>query len=270
MHQETFELNCSRTSLAMDGTLVVVVEMSLSTWLVCAEVPGLERRAMMKMSVDEAELLSQLHRWRDEAEKRADCRVSRICVAYEAGRDGFWLARCLRGNGIEAHVMHSTSIPVKRDHRRAKTDRLDCQLMMRAFPGWLRREEGHCRMVAVPTAEQEDARRVTRERKGLVREQTKLINRLKAMFACLGIRNFKPHLKKAPERLDGLLTPEGDPIPANALAEIRRAMDRLVLVRAQIKEIEDTRTEKIAQETPAWHHAMVARLARSCEIGQIS
>ena len=213
----------------MDGTLVVVVEMSLSTWLVCAEVPGLERRAMMKMSVDEAELLSQLHRWRDEAEKRADCRVSRICVAYEAGRDGFWLARCLRGNGIEAHVMHSTSIPVKRDHRRAKTDRLDCQLMMRAFLGWLRREEGHCRMVAVPTAEQEDARRVTRERKGLVREQTKLINRLKAMFACLGIRNFKPHLKKAPERLDGLLTPEGDPIPANTLAEIRRAMNRLVL-----------------------------------------
>ena len=193
--------------------------------------------------------------------KRADCRVSRICVAYEAGRDGFWLARCLRGSGIEAHVMHSTSIPVKRDHRRAKTDRLDCQLMMRAFPGWLRREEGHCRMVAVPTAEQEDARRVTRERKGLVREQTKLINRLKAMFACLGIRNFKPHLKKAPERLDGLLTPEGDPIPANTLAEIRRAMDRLVLVREQIKEIEDTRAEKIAQETPAWHHAMVGKLA---------
>ena len=95
MHQETFELNCSRTSLAMDGTLVVVVEMSLSTWLVCAEVPDLQRRAMMKMSVDEAELLSQLHRWRDEAEKRADCRVSRICVAYPKFRtflpkiDGF-------------------------------------------------------------------------------------------------------------------------------------------------------------------------------------
>ena len=212
-------------------------------------------------AVDEAELLSQLHRWRDEAEKRLDCQVSRICVAYEAGRDGFWLAHFLRGSGIEAHVMHSTSIPVKRDHRRAKTDRLDCQLMMRAFLGWLRREAGHCRMVAVPTAEQEDARRVTRERKGLVREQTKLINRLKAMFACLGIRDFKPHLKRAPERLDGLLTPEGDPIPANTLAEIRRAMDRLVLVRAQIKEVEDTRAEKIAQDAPAWHHAMVGKLA---------
>ena len=211
MHQETPELNCSRTSLALDSTLVVAVEMSLSTWLVCAEVPGLDRRAMKKMSVDEAELLSQLHRWRDEAEKRLDCQVSRICVAYEAGRDGFWLAHVLRGSGIEAHVMHSTSIPVKRDHRRAKTDRLDCHLMMRDFLGWLRREAGHCRMVAVPTAAQEDARRVTREPKGLVREQTKLINRLKVMFACLGIRDFKPHLKRAPERLDGLLTPEGDP-----------------------------------------------------------
>ena len=98
MHQKTLELNCSRTSLALDSTLVVAVEMSLSTWLVCAEVPGLERRAMKKMSVDEAELLSRLHRWRDEAEKRFDCRVSRICVAYEAGRDGFWLARFLRGS----------------------------------------------------------------------------------------------------------------------------------------------------------------------------
>ena len=116
-------------------------------------------------------------------------------------------------------------------------------------------------MVAVPTARQEDARRVSRERKGLVRGQTKLINRLKAMFACLGIRDFKPHLKKAPERLDRLLTPEGDPVPANTLAEIRRAMDRLVLVRAQNKEIEDTRAEKIAQEMPAWHHAMVGKLA---------
>ena len=105
--------------------------------------------------------------------------------------------------------------------------------MMRAFPGWLRREAGHCRMVAVPAAKQEDARHVTRERKGLVRKQTKLINRPKAMFACLGIRDFKPHLKKAPERLDVLLMSEGDPIPANTLAEIRRAMERQVLVRTQ-------------------------------------
>ena len=76
MHQETFELDCSRTSLALESTLVVVVAMSLSIWLVSAEVPVLERRAMKKMmSVDETGLLSQLHRWRDEVEKRADCRA---------------------------------------------------------------------------------------------------------------------------------------------------------------------------------------------------
>ena len=75
MHQETLELNCSRTSLALDSTLVVVVEMSLSTWVVCAEVPRLERRAVKKLSVYEPEILSQLHRWRDEAEKGHDCRA---------------------------------------------------------------------------------------------------------------------------------------------------------------------------------------------------
>ena len=112
MHQETFELNCSRTSLALDSILVVVVEMSLSTWLVCAEAAGLERRAMKKMSVDEAEILSQLHSWRDEAEKSSGCRISRICLSYEAGRDGFWLAHWLQDNGIETHVMHLIFIPL--------------------------------------------------------------------------------------------------------------------------------------------------------------
>ena len=190
MHQETLELNCSRTSLALDSTLVVAVEMSLSTWLACAEVPGLDRRAMKKTSVDEAELLSQLHRWRDEAEKRFDCQVSRICVAYEAGRDGFWLAHWLQDNGIETHVMHPISVPVKREHRRAKTDRLDCQLLLRAYFGWLRGEEHYCRMVAVPTDEQQDARRMSRERKRLVKAQTKLLNQLKAMFTESSVRKM--------------------------------------------------------------------------------
>ena len=261
MHQETLELNCSRTSLALDSTLVVAVEMSLSTWLVCAEVPGLERRAMKKMSVDEAELLSQLHRWRDEAEKRLDCRVSRICVAYEAGRDGFWLARFLRGSGIEAHVMHPISVPVKREHRRAKTDRLDCQLLLRAYFGWLRGEEHYCRMVAVPTDEQQDARRMSRERKRLVKAQTKLINQLKAMFTELGIHDFDPGLKKAPEYLEGLRAPNGNPIPPNALAEIRRTMDALAFYRGQIAAVEEQRKEKIAQDQQSEHHIMVEQLA---------
>ena len=113
--------------------LVVVVEMSHSSLLAHAVLPGEDRRSMKKLPVDEVKLLAQLNRWHDEAEKKIGCAISRICVAYEAGQDEFWLARYLRDNGID---VHATTIPVKRDHRRAKTDRLDCLLLMRAFLGW--------------------------------------------------------------------------------------------------------------------------------------
>ncbi len=261
MPHQTYDLSRSHAALDMDSTLVVVVEMSQSTWMPHAVLPGSERRPMKKLPADEGKLLAQLHRWRDDAEKATGHAIPRVCVAYEAGRDGFWLARWLRDNGIEAHVMHATSIPVKRDHRRAKTDRLDCLLLMRAFLGWLRGEEDHCRMVAVPTAKEEDARRMHRERKTLTVEQTKLINKLKSMFAWLGIRGFKPHLKKAPKHLEGLVTPSGDPIQPNTRAEIRRAMDRLAVIRGQIEEIDKQRNEKIEQEKHAQHHVMVGLLA---------
>jgi len=261
MPHQTYDLSRSRTALDMDSTLIAVVEMSQSTWLVHAVLPGVDRRPMKKLPVDPAGLLSLLHRWRDEAEKKSGCSIPRICVAFEAGRDGFWLARWLRDRGVEAHVMHATSIPVKRDHRRAKTDRLDCLLLMRAFQGWLRGEEDHCRMVAVPTVEEEDTRRLHRERKTLVGEQTKLVNKLKSVFAWLGIRGFNPKLKKAPERLEALRTPEGGTIPPNTLAELRRAMSRLALIKDQIKEIETHRDEKIAQQKSSQHHVIVGQLA---------
>ena len=125
----------SRSPVALDegSTLIAVIEMSLTGWLVAGVTPGLTRQPVKKLKVDEEALLSLLHRWRDEAERNADRPIERICVAYEAGRDGFWLARWLQMQGIETHVMHATSVPVKRDHRRAKTDRLDCRLLMRAF-----------------------------------------------------------------------------------------------------------------------------------------
>ena len=106
-------------------------------------------------------------RWRNEA-GQAGRQVKRIVVAYEAGRDGFWLARWLRVCGIEAYVIHAASIAVSREHRRAKTDRLDTELLLRAFLGWLRGEKRHCSMVAIPTVEEEDARRPNRERGNLM------------------------------------------------------------------------------------------------------
>src|SRR5829696_7426685 len=171
-------------ALEPEGTLIAVVEMSQSSWLVAAIVPGVGRDPLKKLEADENALLRLLGRWKDEA-TRAGRTITRICVAFEAGRDGCWLARWLRARGVEAHVIHPASIAVSREHRRAKTDRLDTGLLKRAFLGWLRGERNHCSMAAVPTLEEEDAKRPTRERESLVGERTRIVNRMKAALARL-------------------------------------------------------------------------------------
>src|SRR5271166_5524013 len=225
--QKLNDLSRSLTALQPDGTLIAVIEMSLSSWLVAGIVPGVERQPLKKLAVDESGLLKLLHRWREEAEK-AGRRIERIVVAFEAGCDGFWLARWLKAHSIEAHVIHAASVAVSREHRRAKTDRLDTELLKRAFLGWLRGERDHCKVVAIPTLKDEDAKRPNRERESLVGEQSRIVNRMKAALIRLGIRGFNPKLKRAAGRLDSLRTPEGEPIPPNTLAELRRAMVRLL------------------------------------------
>src|ERR1700723_4304566 len=165
------DLSRSLVILEQGATLIAVIEMGQSSWLVAGIVPGVERSPLKKLAVDESALLKLLHRWREEAEQ-AGHRIKRIAVAFEAGRDGFWLARWLRARGIEAHVIHPSSVAVSREHRRAKTDRLDTELLKRAFLGWLRGERGHCSMARVPTMAEEDAKRPNRERGGLVGERT--------------------------------------------------------------------------------------------------
>src|SRR5215210_7976454 len=151
------DLSRSPIALNQDGTVIAVVEMSRSSWLVAGIVPGIARHPLKKLAPDEAALLGLLERWRDEA-TQAGRRITRIAVAFEAGRDGFWLARWLRAHGIEAYVIHPTSVAVSREHRRAKTDRRDTALLKRVFLGWLRGEPDHCTMAAVRTLEDEDAR----------------------------------------------------------------------------------------------------------------
>jgi transposase len=247
-------------------TLIAVIELSLSSWLIAGMVPGLERQPLKQMAPDEAGLLRLLERWREEAVK-AGSAINRMSVAFEAGRDGFWLARWLRTRGIDAHVIHSSSVAVSREHRRAKTDRLDTALLMRVFIGWLRGERGHCSMVAVPSIEEEDAKRPNRERENLVGERTRIINRMKSALARLGIRGFKPELRKALQRLDTLLTPEGTPIPVNTLDEFRRDFARLVLVREQIDAIERTRIARLEAAPKTGPHAMVRLLANILGLG---
>jgi transposase len=139
--------------------------------------------------------------------------------------------------------------------------------LKRAFLGWLRGERGHCRMAAIPTLEEEDARRPSREHEALVGERTRLINRMKSALARLGIRDFRPHLRKAAERLAGLRTPEGTPLPSNTLAELRRDMARLRLVREQIDEIERTRLERLRRPPADAAQAMLAQLTRVVGVG---
>ena len=172
---QCFDANKSLIVLDQDSTLVAVIEMSLSGWLVAGVVPGLKRQPKKKLDPDPDALLALLQRWRNEAMK-AGRQVERMTVAYEAGRDGFWLARWLNGRGIEAYVIHPSSIPVPREHRRAKTDRLDTELLMRAFLGWLRGEVKHCTMAAIPTLEEEDAKRPNREHQMLTGERTRLVS----------------------------------------------------------------------------------------------
>src|SRR3954462_295783 len=260
------DLSRSLAAFEQDRTLVVVLEISLSTWLVAGLVPGVGRQPAKKLGADEHELLKLIYRWRAEA-SRAGREIDRICVAFEAGRDGFWLARWLAAKGMEAYVIHSASVAVSREHRRAKTDRLDTELLKRAFLGWLRGEPGHCGMAAIPTLEEEDARRPNREREGLVGERTRIVNRVKAALARLGIRGFKPTLRKAPERLAALRTPEGEPLPPNTLAELRRDMARLRLVRDQIAEIEAARLEALERQPATGRDAMLRLLVRVVGVG---
>jgi transposase len=260
------DLSRSLAVFDQDSTLITVIEMSQSSWLVAGIIPGIERHPLKKLEPNENTLLQVLYRWRAEARKTGHT-ITRIAVAFEAGRDGFWLARWLRARGIETHVIHPSSVAVSREHRRAKTDRLDTGLLKRVFIGWLRGEPEHCRMAAIPTIEAEDAKRPNRERESLVGECTRIVNRMKSCLARFGIRNFKPTLRKAPERLVGLRTPEGVCLPPNTLAEMRRDMARLRFVRDQIKAIEEARLQRLEQTAEEGPHAMVRLLTRVLGVG---
>jgi transposase len=263
-----FDASRSLTALEQDSTIIASIEMSQSKWLVAAVVPGVERQPLKKLNADEEALLKLLHRWRHEA-GLAGRQIKRIVVAYEAGRDGFWLARWLRARDVEAYVIHPTSVAVSREHRRAKTDRLDTELLKRSFLGWLRGEKRHCSMVAIPTIEEEDARRPNRERGNLVTEQTRIVNQIKAILTRFGIRAFRSTLREVEEKLERVRTAEGTPLPENTRAELRRHLARLRVVREQIRAIEQERLRKLAA-TPAGEkgpHVMVRLIARLLGVG---
>jgi transposase len=259
------DLSHSLTAFDQDSTLVVVIELSVSNWVVGGLVPGRQRQPVKKIEADRYGLLRQLADWREEAV--AGHPIERICVAMEAGRDGFWLARWLRARDIEAYVIHPTSIPVSREHRRAKTDRLDVGLLLRSFLGWLRGERRHCSMVKIPTIEEEDGKRPLRERAALVGDRTRLVNYMKSLLAQHGIRGFKVTLKKAAARLKGLLTAEGMPLPQDNLAALERAMTRFALVEEQIAKIDGECLRRLRAAPEEGLHPMIRLIGKVRGVG---
>jgi len=254
------------TAFVQDNTVIAVIEMSLANWLVAGMIPGVKREPLKRITPDPEVLLRLLYRWRDEAIK-AGREITRIAVAYETGRDGFWLARWLRDRGINAYVMHATSVAISREHRRAKTDRIDTAMLRRGFLGWLRGERGHCSMALIPTIAEEDAKRPHRERESLIKQRTRAINQMKAILTQFGVRNFKPVLRKAAEKIGDVRTPEGGPLPANAAAALRRHIEHFRLINEQIKAIEKTRLQRLRQHPTDKFNTMVFLLVRIIGLG---
>jgi transposase len=229
------------TAFDHDSTLVLALELSGKGWEVGAVLPGVTRRRRRSLVPrDIAGLLKQIERWKGEAQ-RAERTVRRTVLTYEAGRDGFWIARYLLAHGIEVKVMHPASIPVERRGRRVKTDRIDLDMLLRTLLAWLRGEPRVCSMVRLPSEAEEDMRRPERERERLVSERIAVENRIENLLCLQGIVGFKPRLKKAAERLAGLRGYAGAALPPRLLEELQRLMTRHRVLSDQLLEIEAAR-----------------------------
>jgi len=255
------------TAFDHDSTLVLALELSDKGWEVGAVVPGITRRPRRSVAArDMAVLLQQIERWKSES-GRAGRTVRRTVLTYEAGRDGFWIARYLRSHGIEVQIMHPASIPVERRGRRAKTDRIDLDMLLRTLLAWLRGEPRACSMVRIPSETEEDMRRPERERERLVSERIALENRIENLLCLQGITGFKPRLKKAAERLDELRGFAGDPVPPKLLEELKRLMTRHRLLSEQLRDIETAREQVAMAAEPDHAVQQIQMLTRLVGLG---
>jgi transposase len=248
------------------STLVVAVEISDRSWVLGAHVPG-STRPCSRLVIEPD--VAQLTAARARLAKRAPVPPRRTVVAYEAGHTGFWLARLLRDEGIEAHVLHPASVPVDRRARRARTDRLDVELLLRAVLAWLRAEPGVCSMAPIPDEADEDRRRAVRERQELLTARVlRLTNRIGALLATLGITGYDPRRADRRPRLNNLQCPGGAAsIPPCARAELERLIARYELVPRQLEELEAERDRVLAREPNGEAEVMIQRLCMLKGIG---
>src|SRR5664279_4126731 len=231
------------------AAIFVSLELSRSVWLITSLSPGSGER-MSKYSVPAGDVAALLTRFA-ELKQKALARTGQsfpIISIQEAGLDGFWLHRMLVSEGIESHVVDPASIATSRRRRRAKTDRIDGEALLRALLAYKRGEPRVCVMVKAPTPEEEDRRRLCRERKVLIAERVEHVNRIKGLLFSQGVSGYEPLLRKRRERLEELRTGDGRPLPEHLKAQIGRELDRLELTLQQIKSVE---TERDAMLSPS-------------------
>jgi transposase len=245
------------------GAIFVSLELSRRTWLITSLSPGAGEK-MSKHSVPAGDVCGLLQRFA-ELRRRAAARTGRefpIIVIQEAGLDGFWIHRVLEAEGIESHVVDAASILTSRRRRRAKSDRIDGEALLRTLMAYLRGEPRVCSMARAPTPQEEDRRRVCRERKTLVAERGRHVNRIKGLLFAQGVFGYEPLRKHRRERLETLQTGDGRPLPAHLKAQIVRELDRLEVLLAQLKTVEAERDALLEPATAevASPAAMLARL----------
>jgi len=229
------------------GAIFVSLELSRSTWLITSLSPD-KGAKMSRHAVKAGDLAGLLARF-VELRRKAMARSGQsypIIVIQEAGLDGFWIHRALQREGIESHVVDAASIATSRRRRRAKTDRIDGEALLRALLAYKRGEPRVCAMVVAPSPEAEDRRRVSRERHALIGERVTHVNRIKGLLFSQGISNYVPLKRDRRARLEELRTGDGRALPAHLKAQINRELDRLELLLSQIKAIEAERDALLA------------------------
>jgi transposase len=220
------------------GTIFVAIELSQKSWLVTLHSPDRDRISRHKLEGgDHAGLLALIEKVRSRAEQQLGGSL-RVASCYEAGYDGFWLHRLLLAAGVMNFVFDAASIPVEQRGRRAKTDRIDGELLLRTLMAHLRGEPRVVRIVQVPSVEQEDARRASRERERLIKEQTAHTNRIKALLRLQGMAVGYPRRRDWLNWLAKQRDWQGQPVSPHLLAEVTREHARLMLVREQLAALE--------------------------------
>jgi transposase len=243
------------------------LELSSKKWVFAVQLPGSKKHTRQVVEPSGSALVEMIERLKARS-LAAGRPILRMILTYEAGRDGFWLARFLQRRGVEVHVMQASSLPVDRRARRAKTDMIDVEMLLRTLLAWLRGEPRVCSMVPIPSEADEEARRAHREREDLTGSRRSLANKIDGILATLGISGFRALRRDRREQLANLRQPDGAPVPPAAQERVERLLDRLELVLKQIKTVEAAR-DAVVKKSSAQdeRERMIRDLVQLCGIG---